>query len=321
MKKIWQLVSVLMMAFVLLVGCSQGDTQQSSTDKTNTTSQNNDKTSTYPMTVKDALGNHIEFKEAPKRIVSLVPSNTEILFALGLEHEIVGVNDNDDYPKAATKKTKIGGMEFNVEKVLSLKPDAVFAHESNAKSVEAGLQQLKDAGIPVFVVKSATSFEETYSTIKQLGQITNKEQKADQIITSMKKKVKDVQAKVANVKQRTAFVETADEPDIFTAGKDTFMQEIFDLAKIKNVVDDQSGWFKIDTEEIVKRNPDTIIVMEDYVPNIVEKVKKRQGFDSITAVKNDAVVKVDQDLTARTGPRLADGLEEIAKAVYPEAFK
>jgi iron complex transport system substrate-binding protein len=321
MKKIWQLVSVLMMAFVLLVGCSQGDTQQSSTDKTNTTSQTNDKTSTYPMTVKDALGNHIEFKEAPKRIVSLVPSNTEILFALGLEHEIVGVNDNDDYPKAATKKTKIGGMEFNVEKVLSLKPDAVFAHESNAKSVEAGLQQLKDAGIPVFVVKSATSFEETYSTIKQLGQITNKEQKADQIITSMKKKVKDVQAKVANVKQRTAFVETADEPDIFTAGKDTFMQEIFDLAKIKNVVDDQSGWFKIDTEEIVKRNPDTIIVMEDYVPNIVEKVKKRQGFDSITAVKNDAVVKVDQDLTARTGPRLADGLEEIAKAVYPEAFK
>lgn len=321
MKKIWQLVSVLMMAFVLLVGCSQGDTRQSSTDKTNTTSQTNDKTSTYPMTVKDALGNHIEFKEAPKRIVSLVPSNTEILFALGLEHEIVGVNDNDDYPKAATKKTKIGGMEFNVEKVLSLKPDAVFAHESNAKSVEAGLQQLKDAGIPVFVVKSATSFEETYSTIKQLGQITNKEQKADQIITSMKKKVKDVQAKVANVKQRTAFVETADEPDIFTAGKDTFMQEIFDLAKIKNVVDDQSGWFKIDTEEIVKRNPDTIIVMEDYVPNIVEKVKKRQGFDSITAVKNDAVVKVDQDLTARTGPRLADGLEEIAKAVYPEAFK
>lgn len=116
-------------------------------------------------------------------------------------------------------------------------------------------------------------------------------------------------------------METADEPDIFTAGKDTFMQEIFDLAKIKNVVDDQSGWFKIDTEEIVKRNPDTIIVMEDYVPNIVEKVKKRQGFDSITAVKNDAVVKVDQDLTARTGPRLADGLEEIAKAVYPEAFK
>lgn len=321
MKRLWQLGIMLTMVFALLVGCGQGDSQKSSGDKTKSTTQTTENTSTYPMTVKDALGNKVEVKEAPKKIVSLVPSNTEILFALGLEKEIVGVSDNDDYPKAATKKEKVGGMEFNVEKVLSLKPDIVFAHESNAKSVEAGLQQIRDAGITVFVVKNATNFEETYNTIKQIGQITDKEQKADQIIADMKAKVKEVQDKVANVKQRTAFVETSDEPEIYTAGKDTFMQEFFDLVNIKNVVDDQSGWFKIDSEQIVKRNPDTIIVMEDYVPNIVEKVKKRQGFDSITAVKNDAVVKVNQDLTARTGPRLADGLEEIAKAVYPEAFK
>lgn len=307
------------MAFVLLVGCGQGNSQKSSDDKTNTT-QTTDNTSTYPMTVKDALGNKVEFKEAPKKVVSLVPSNTEILFALGLEDKIVGVTDNDDYPKAATKKEKVGDMEYDIEKILSLKPDVVFAHESNAKSVEAGLQQLKDAGITVFVVKNATNFEETYYTIKQIGQITDKEQKAVQIIAGMKAKVKEVQDKVANIKQRTAFVETSDEPEIYTAGKDTFMQEILDLANIKNVVDDQSGWFKIDPEQIVKRNPDTIIVMED-VPNIIAKIKERQGFGSISAVKKDAVVQVNQDLTARTGPRLADGLEEIAKAVYPEVFK
>lgn len=321
MKKILQLGFLLTMAFVLLVGCNQGETQKSSTEKNEKTTQTQEKTATYPMTIKDALGNEVEFKQAPKKIVSLIPSNTEILFALGLDSKIVGVSDNDDYPKAATEKTKVGGMEFNVEKVLSLKPDVVFAHESNAKSVEAGLQQLRDAGITVFVVKNATDFDQTYDTIKQLGQITNQSQKADQIVANMKAKVKEVQDKVAKVKQRTTFVETSDEPEIYTAGKDTFMQEIFDLANIKNVVDDQSGWIKIDPEQIVKRNPDTIIVMEDYVPNIVEKVKKRQGFDSITAVKNNAVVLVDQDLTARTGPRLADGLEEIAKAVYPEAFK
>lgn len=319
MKRLWQLGIMLTMAFVLLVGCGQGNSQKSSDDKTNTT-QTTDNTSTYPMTVKDALGNKVEFKEAPKKVVSLVPSNTEILFALGLEDKIVGVTDNDDYPKAATKKEKVGDMEYDIEKILSLKPDVVFAHESNAKSVEAGLQQLKDAGITVFVVKNATNFEETYYTIKQIGQITDKEQKAVQIIAGMKAKVKEVQDKVANIKQRTAFVETSDEPEIYTAGKDTFMQEILDLANIKNVVDDQSGWFKIDPEQIVKRNPDTIIVMED-VPNIIAKIKERQGFGSISAVKKDAVVQVNQDLTARTGPRLADGLEEIAKAVYPEVFK
>ena len=320
MKRIWQLAIMLTMVFALLVGCGQRDSQKSSSDKTNST-QTTKNTSTYPMMVKDALGNNVEFKEAPKKIVSLVPSNTEILFALGLDDKIVGVTDNDNYPEAATKKEKVGGMEYNIEKILSLKPDVVFAHESNAKSVEAGLQQLKDAGITVFVVKNATNFEETYNTIEQIGQITDKGQKADQIVEDMKAKVQEVQDKVANVKQRSVFVETSDEPEIYTAGKDTFMQEILDLANIKNVVDDQSGWFKIDSEQIVKRNPDTMIVMEDYVPNIVEKVKKRQGFNSITAVKNDAVVQVNQDLTARTGPRLADGLEEIAKAVYPEVFK
>ncbi|MFJ8263128.1 ABC transporter substrate-binding protein [Rummeliibacillus sp. NPDC094406] len=322
MKKIWQLGFLLTMAFVLLVGCNQSETQKSSTEKSEKTTQTTDKTATYPMTVKDALGNEVELKEEPKKIVSLIPSNTEILFALGLDDKIVGVSDNDDYPKAATKKEKVGDMQkINIEKVLSLKPDVVFAHESNAKSIESGLQQLKDAGITVFVVKNATNFEETYDTIKQIGQITNQPQKADKIVADMKAKVKEVQDKVANVKQRTAFVETSDVPNIYTAGKDTFMQEIFNLANIKNVADDQSGWFKIDPEQIVKRNPDTIIVMEDYVPNIVEKVKKRPGFDSITAVKNNAVVLVDQNLTARTGPRLAEGLEEVAKAVYPEAFK
>ncbi|MGX9133101.1 ABC transporter substrate-binding protein [Rummeliibacillus sp. JY-2-4R] len=321
MKKIWQLGFMLVMAFILLVGCNQSSTQKSATDKTEKTTQSTEKTATYPMTVKDALGNDVVFKEAPKKIVSLIPSNTEILFALGLDDKIVGVSDNDDYPAAATKKEKVGGMEFNVEKVLSLKPDVVFAHESSAESVKTGLQQLRDAGINVFVVKNAANFEETYQTIEQIGQITDQTEKADKIVADMKAKVKEVQEKTAKVKQRTAFVETSDEPEIYTAGKDTFMEEFFKLANIKNVVDDQSGWFKIDSEEIVKRNPDTIIVMYNYVPNIIEKVKKRQGFDSITAVKNNAVVQVDANLTSRTGPRLAEGLEEVAKAVYPEAFK
>ncbi len=211
-------------------------------------------------------------------------------------------------------------MQLEIEEQALMK-EKDEASKKRLEALRIELQQLKDAGITVFVVKNATNFEETYNTIEQIGQITDKGQKADQIVEDMKAKVQEVQDKVANVKQRSVFVETSDEPEIYTAGKDTFMQEILDLANIKNVVDDQSGWFKIDSEQIVKRNPDTMIVMEDYVPNIVEKVKKRQGFNSITAVKNDAVVQVNQDLTARTGPRLADGLEEIAKAVYPEVFK
>ncbi|MFE6166534.1 ABC transporter substrate-binding protein [Viridibacillus arvi] len=318
MKKIWQFCLVFVLALGVLVGCGQTEDTKKKENSEPATEQ---QVAGYPLTETDALGNDVKFTEAPKSIITLVPSNTEILFALGLEKEITAVSDNDDYPEAATKKEKIGGMEFDAEKIISLNPDVVFAHETLLGTSEAGLQQLRDAGLKVFVVKNAGNFDETYKTIEQIGHITGKADEAKKITANMKAKVKEVQVKVKDVKQKSAFVETSDEPDIYTAGKDTFMQEMFDLANIKNITADQTGWFKIDAEEIVKRNPDTIIVKYDYVKDIVEKVKKRQGFDSITAVKNDAVVQVDANLTSRTGPRLAEGLEVIAKAVYPEAFK
>ncbi|ETT87243.1 helical backbone metal receptor [Viridibacillus sp. FSL R5-0477] len=318
MKKIWQFCLVFVLALGVLVGCGQTEDTKK---KENSESATEQQVAGYPLTETDALGNDVKFTEAPKSIITLVPSNTEILFALGLEKEIIAVSDNDDYPKAATKKEKIGGMEFNAEKIISLNPEVVFAHETLLGTSEAGLQQLRDAGLKVFVVKNAENFDETYKTIEQIGHITGKADEAKKITDDMKAKVKEVQVKVKDVKQKSAFVETTDEPNIYTAGKDTFMQEMFDLANIKNVTADQTGWFQIDSEEIVKRNPDTIIVKYNHVKNIVEKVKKRQGFDSITAVKNDAVVQVDANLTSRTGPRLAEGLEVIAKAVYPEAFE
>ncbi len=319
MKKLWQLGFMLVMAFTLLVGCGQSDSKKPEAE--NKTTQSENKTATYPMTVTDDTDNKVEFKQEPTKIVSLMPSNTEILFALGLDDHVIGVTDNDTYPEAATKKDKVGGMELNIEKIISLKPDAVFAHGMIAESAKSGIQQLRDAGIPVFVVKNASNFDETYDTIKTIGKITNRSAKADQIVEDMQAKVKDVQAKVADVKKRNVFVENSDEPEIYTAGKDTFMQEILNLANVKNVADDQSGWFKIDPEEIIKRDPDVYLITYNYVPNIVEKVKKRQGFKDLKAIKNDRVVQVDPDKTSRPGPRLAEGLEEVAKAVYPEAFK
>ena len=275
----------------------------------------------FPLTMTDAVGNEINLDAAPKTIVSMTPSNTEILFALGLNDEIVGVNDYDNYPAEALEKEKIGGQEFNVEKIVAMNPDIVFAHEINLGIGEAGLQQIRDAGVKVFVVKNAADFNETYTTIEQIGRATGKLAEAQKIVEEMKAKVEEVKEKVANVEtKKTVFVETSDVPEIYTPGKGTFMQEILDMVNAENIAADQEGWFKMEPEEIVNRNPDVIIVMYSYVEGIVDSVKARDGFDSITAVKNDEVVQVDENLTSRTGPRLAEGLEEVAKAIYPEAF-
>ena len=326
MKKIWQLGLASILAILLLVGCSEKEATPVENDQTETTVENEqaDKTveeTEFPLTMTDAVGNDITLEEAPKSIVSLLPSNTEILFALGLEEEIVGVSDLDNYPEAALEKEKVGGMEINVEKIIALNPDVVFAHESALGMSEAGLQQVRDAGVKVFVVKNAMDFNETYTTIEQIGRATGKLTEAQKIIDDMKAKVEEVKEKVASVEtKKKVFVETSDVPEIYTPGKGTFTQEILDMINAENVASDQEGWIMIDPEEIVNRNPDVIIVMYSYVDGIVEKVKARDGFDTINAVKNDAVIQVNEDLTSRTGPRLAEGLEEFAKAIYPEAF-
>ena len=321
MKKLWQLMIMSILATLLLVGCNGEEATPVENSTEDTQQEATVEETTFPQTMTDVVGNEITLEEAPKTIVSMIPSNTEILFALGLNDEIVGVNDYDNYPAEALEKEKIGGQEFNVEKIVAMNPDIVFAHESMIGVGEAGLQQIRDAGVKVFVVKNAADFNQTYTTIEEIGRATGKLPEAQKIVEDMKAKVEEVKEKVASVEtKKTVFVENSDVPDIYTAGNGTFMQEMFDMLNAENIAADQEGWFKIEPEEIVSRNPDVIIISYSYVDNIINKVKARDGFDSVTAVKNDAVVQVDENLVSRTGPRLAEALEEIAKAVYPEVF-
>ncbi|MBB4823131.1 iron complex transport system substrate-binding protein [Sporosarcina luteola] len=325
MKKFWQLWLTAVLATLLLTACGTSDDtkkEDTSTEQTGgqTAGEAEQAAPAFPVTLTDAVGNEITFDEAPKKIVSLQASNTEILFALGLNDEIVGVTDFDNYPEEALEKEKVGGMEFNVEQIISMNPDVVFANEMGQSSGEEGWQQIRDAGIKVFVVKNAANFDETYETIHTIGQATGKTEEAEKIVADMKAKVDEVVAKTKDIEtKKRVFVETSDAPEIYTPGKGTFMQEILDMIGAENVVT-QEDWVMISPEEIVKQNPDVIIVMYSYVPDIVESVKNRDGFSDITAVKEDRVIQVDENLTSRTGPRLAQGLEEVAKAVYPEAF-
>lgn len=323
MRNMWKLWLASVLALSLLAACGSTATKdQSDSNKTPTEGVGEQATETsYPLTLTDAVGNEITFEAAPNKIVSMTASNTEILFGLGLNEEIVGVGDFDDYPAEANEKEKIGGQQFNVEKIVAMNPDIVFAHEIGLSTGEEGLQQIRDAGIPVFVVKNATNFEETYTSIETLGQATDKMEEAQKIVESMKAKVEDVLAKAETVeKEKTVFVETSPAPDIYTPGKGTFMQEMLDMIGAKNISADQEGWFVMDAEEIVNRNPEVIIVMYDYIDTAVEDVYKRPGFDAVTAIQDKAVIQVQENITSRTGPRLAEGLEEVAKAIYPEVF-
>ncbi|MGE7690693.1 ABC transporter substrate-binding protein [Lysinibacillus sp. NPDC097214] len=321
MKKFWKIGLSAFLAVGLLAACN---TKEATNDKSSSAEQQETSKvdqATFPMTITDATGKDITLEAPPEKIVSLIPSNTEILFSLGLNDEIVGVTDNDDYPPEASKKEKVGGMDYNIEQIIALSPDIVLAHASGMSYSKGAIEQLESAGVKVFVVADAKNFNETYTTIEQLGRVTGKLEEAKKIVANMKAKVEEVETKLEDVKPKKVFVESSDEPQIYTAGKGTFMNEMLEMIHAENVAADVNDWYQIDAEQIITKNPDVIVVAYNYVPDILTKIPQRPGFETITAVKNKAIVQVDENTTSRQGPRLADGLEELAKAVYPEAFK
>lgn len=317
MKKLYSLLFALMLAVGVLAGCGETKTEE----KENATQTE----AAFPVTIKDAVDKEVVIDDKPEKIVSLIPSNTEIAFALGLGDEMVGVSDYDNYPKETADIEKIGGTEFNVEKIISLKPDLVLAHASSAHNSTEGLQQLRDAGIDVVVVNDATNFAGVYESIDMIGKVTGETKEANELVDDMKEKmtdIKDKAAKIAEKDQKSVYIEVSGEPSIYTTGKNTFMQEMLDTINAKNVVT-KEGWIQVDQEAIIKANPDVIITTYGSyaTENPVDKVLDRKGWADVTAVKEKAVADVDSDTVTRSGPRLVEGVEELAKAVYPNEFK
>lgn len=320
MKKIWQVGLSTGLAALLLAGCGEeAAPAQEETAPAETPAAGE---AEFPVTLTDAVGEEVVIEEEPKAIVSMIPSNTEIAYELGLGDKMVGVSDFDNYPKETAEVEKIGGQEFNVEKIISLNPDVVLAHESGVAVGEAGLQQVRDAGIPVYVVQEATSFDEVYETISIIGQATGATEEAETLVSDMEAEVAEVKEQASAVEEpKSVFVEVGSTPDIYTTGSGTFIDEMLDIINAENIAADQEGWVSMDPEAIVDANPEVIISTEGaYVPDAVEKIKARSGFAEVAAVKEEEVYNVDSDQVTRSGPRLTAGLMELAKTVYPEVF-
>ena len=319
MKKFYSLFLAILLVFGVLTGC--GETKSENNNKEQSTVQE----STFPVTIKDALDQEIVIDEKPEKLVSLMPSNTEIVFALGLGEALVGVSDYDNYPKEATEKEKVGGMEFNVEKIISLNPDVVLAHASSAHNSTDGLQQIRDAGIDVVVVNDASTFEDVYKSMEMIGQATGAGTEADKLVADMKERlaaIKEKAAAISDSDKKSVYIEVSEEPNLFTTGKNTFMQEMLDTINANNIISEE-GWIQVDQEAVIAANPDVIITTYGAYSekSPIDQINSRKGWQELKAVKEKQIVDVDSDMVTRSGPRLVEGVEAVAKAVYPDVFK
>lgn len=306
MKKLWKIAGATALA-AMLVACN---------DEEQTTAPEKESDALYPLTVTDAVGTEVVIEEEPERIISLAPSNTEILYALGLEEQIVGLTTNDNYPEQVSEKPTVGDMTFNVEEIINLQPDLVLVHESGMFTAEGVIEQLTALNIDVYVVDNAESFEATYATFTAIGELTNKQEEAKALIEDVKAQVAEVVAAVEDEPTKKAFVVVGTEPDIYVAGQNTFLNEMLETVNGTNAVAEE-GWPMYSAEDFVAANPDSLIFT--YAGDDTN-VASNVAFSAMDAVKNNALTVVNGDTTSRQGPRIGDGLLEMAKAIHPNAF-
>ncbi|MFN2543479.1 MAG: ABC transporter substrate-binding protein [Actinomycetota bacterium] len=275
----------------------------------------------FPLTMTDDDGTSVTLQHPARRIVTFGPSITEVVFALGVGDRLVGVSGkSDDHPAAARSIEEIGGSgEFgvdpNVEKVLSLHPD-LFLTISGGEEWKKRLRQL---GVPVFTV-NATTFPDALHDIETVGRLTGTDEEAAKLADRLRRNAGLIERSVASLPKVTCFFEEGYGPPVYTVGPGSF---IFDLLKRAGCTPITAGartaYPQWSVEALVHADPNAYLVDSESGGSIAD-VGRRPGFHSLTSVREGRVYLVNGDLVARPGPRIVEGLAEMAKDIHPEAF-
>ncbi len=266
----------------------------------------------------DDVGRRIEIKEHPSRIISLAPHITEILFDLNLGARVVGVTEYSDYPEAARVKEKVGAyVKLNLEKIISLTPDLIIGTaDGNPRET---VERLAEIGFSVFVLYPK-DIKDIYRNIHRIGTLTGKEERAEEVANSLKKRIDAIAEKVKGFTKPKVFFQLAAD-SLYTAGKNTFIDRFIALAGGINIASkEKQGHYIYSLEKVLQKEPDVIFCSLRH-PDHGEAVSFWKKWKTIPAVKKGRVYIINPDLIDRPSPRIADGLEAMAKRLHPEAFK
>ena len=275
------------------------------------------------LTFTDGLGREITLDGPAQRIVSIAPSNTEILFAIGAGDQVVGRDQVSDYPEAAKNVTDIGPAfeTLNTELIVSLEPDLVLAAEINTPEQ---VKELEDLGLTVYYLNNPHTLEELYINLEIVSQLTGREPETTPLVESLKARVAAVDEKIAPISYPVSVfyeLDSTDPSKPYTAGKDSFITLLIERAGGANIAADLEGYPQMSLEQIVVADPEFIILGDSMWGVTPEMVASRPGWENLSAVKNGKVVPFDDNLVSRPGPRLVDGLEQLAKLLHPELFQ
>ena len=331
MKKFRKLFALIMFLTVFVSACAPTAVQDQSTENIAEEQPADaasveavDETEPEPMVFYDDMENMLEFVEYPKAIVSLSPSMTEQLFAMGAADQVVGRDDASLYPEEALEVESIGSLygDLPAETILALEPDLVLTAEIISPETVTALQ---DLGLQVYWQQNPATFEDLFENIKDIAALTGNQDMVEAV-------VEDLEARVAAVEEAVSDAETTpsvfyeldgtDPSNPWTTGSGTFIDYIMTMAGSANAASELQGdYAQMSAEALIAADPDFILLGDALYGTTPESVMERAGWDAITAVQNGAVYPFNPDILSVPGPRLVEGLEEMAKLLHPELFE
>jgi iron complex transport system substrate-binding protein len=305
----------LLFALLFAVSCSA--TTLAPASPSATTKPSPTAAAAFPTSVTDFQGRSVAISKKPERIVSIGPSNTEFLFALGAGDRVVGDDDFSDEPAAAKSKEHVGGVKVNLEKVVSLKPDLIVTVKFSDGTIEALSQTT--AVVLVIDPQNASDVARTATLVgKAIGA------DGDKLAADIQVKLDAVKARTASAPKPKVFheIDASDLTKMYTVGPGSFIDDLIKLAGGTNIAAAaKSQYPTISAEEVVKADPEIVVLGDAAYGTTVESVATRPGWSALSAVKNNRVYPVSGNLFSRPGPRLGTAAEEYAKLVHPELYK
>ena len=321
MKKLKFLLSLLLVFTLLLSACTSAAAPTAAAVTPTTAAATPTAAS---LTFTDGLNRTVTLKSPAQRIVSLAPSVTEMLFAVGAGAQVVGRDSFSDYPASVTSLTDVGGSSgaYSYETITSLHPDLVIAAQINTADQVKALENL---GLTVYYVSNPVDFSDLFNEMVTLGKLSGHESAAQTAADALNKRVQAVKVTIAKAaSQPLVFYELdgTDPSKPWTIGPGSFMDQMITTAGGKNVgADLSSQWAQISVEDLLVKNPDLILLGDGNYGVNADKVAARTGWDKLSAVQQKHIYTFDDDLVSRAGPRMVDGLETLAKLIHPELFK
>jgi iron complex transport system substrate-binding protein len=269
-----------------------------------------------PRTFVDDVGRKIFVAKAPSRIVSLAPNVTEILFALGLGQHVVGVTQFCDYPMEAAHKPKVGGLHPNLEAIVAQRPDLILTLPIRSDLL-ATFEQLK---IPVFILEAKT-VEQVLSHLHLLGRMLDHTKEADELVMAMRRRMAEVSER-ANGLPRPRLLYVLNSNPLMTVGPGSFIHQVIELAGATNIAADAlTAYPRITMEEVLRDDPEILLFpvgKEEGIPD--QEQRQWLRWTRLSAVRHSRFVRIPSVLLDRPGPRIVDGLEQLARAIHPDAF-